>query len=178
MPSPTPLPTAILHARGSWRANTRRNEPTLAAGAPTRPDHLLIREEAKQIWDALMPILESMGIVTQADGPMLTRYCTLYARWIEAEKFLKERGSSSYPIKNADGRIVGTKVFPEAGLAIQLSESLRRIEAEFGLSPSARTRINMEMAVGRAAVRIASREESKNEVNAAEPEFTADDFFS
>lgn len=128
---PRPEPTATLRLKGSWRANSRPEEPVPPAGPIRCPGW--IPEEAKTAWRVLAPMLEEMGVFTRADRNALTRYCVLWARWRTAEEAIEEKGSTS-----------GGRLIPEVRLAGELAAALLRLEQEFGLTPSARTRIHAE----------------------------------
>ena len=49
-----------------------------------------------------------------------------------------------FPIKNEDGTIKYLQQFPQVGIANNLAAQLNRLEAEFGLTPSSRSRIRVE----------------------------------
>ncbi len=134
---PQPTPTAILRLRGSWRADQNRGEPQPPPGPPTCPEWLTA--EAKEAWDALVPVLDAMGCLTMADANALSRYCLLWARWRKAEDFIEKHGDS-YPTKHRGELIL--KTFPQVRNADRLATQLSRLEAAFGLTPAARSRIS------------------------------------
>lgn len=133
-----PVPTAILKMRGSWRAKRRRKEPQPEKRRPRRPTWLT--DKAKAVWNHVVPLLESMSVLTVIDGESLARYCTLTCRWRECEDFLAKNGHT-YAVKDADGTVTGMASFPQARIAQGLSESLLRLEQHFGMTPSSRARI-------------------------------------
>lgn len=137
---PAPTPTAVLQARNSWRATANRREPVPELGIPECPAWL--DPEAKQVWDQVVPRLEAMGVLSLIDGHALGRYCVLFARWIKAEQFIQRYGSS-YPITDKHGRPKCFLPFPEVAIAAKLSQELGRLEAQFGLTPSSRSRITV-----------------------------------
>ena len=49
-----------------------------------------------------------------------------------------------FPIKAEDGSIKYLQQFPQVGIANNLAAQLNRLEAEFGLTPSSRSRIRVE----------------------------------
>lgn len=140
---PAPTPTPILRLRGSKRVTKTRLEREVAgpAGAPECPDWL--DADARAAWDGLVPLLELMGVLSRADGHALARYCRLWSRWRKAEAFIDKHGEM-YPLKDDAG---GTKCFaqwPQVAIANKLAQQLTRLEAEFGLTPAARSRIQLE----------------------------------
>jgi P27 family predicted phage terminase small subunit len=139
---PAPTPTAILKLRGSPLATKRRNlrEPKGPPGRPRCPDWL--DEDAKAAWRHLIPQLDSMGVLTRIDGNALARYCRLWSRWRKAEAFLDKNGEM-YPLKDEAGKVKCFQPFPQVSIANKLAQQLTRLEQEFGMTPSARTRIQL-----------------------------------
>ena len=137
---PPPTPSNVLKLRGSWRGSRNPAEPTPEPGRPRCPKWL--DPYAKAAWRRLVPQLEAMGVLTKADGHALSRYCVLWGRWRKAEEFLQSRGDS-YLAKDSDGNVKGLRPYPQVRMAGQLAEQLLRLEQQFGLTPSARTRIEV-----------------------------------
>jgi len=146
---PAPTPTKILQMRGSrWPERLGINEPLPEAGAPTCPSWL--PTDAKAAWKQLAPVLLDMGVLTKADRLALARYCRLFMRWRRAEDFLDKHGEV-YPIRKVvtdrDGNerveVVGSAPFPQVAIAAKLADQLLRLEQNFGLTPSARSRIQV-----------------------------------
>ena len=146
---PAPTPLAILQARGSKCDRAADNPPSLP-GRPGMPKRLT--PNAKRVWKRLIPMLERMGVLNQIDGFQLERYCTVFARWREAEDFIAKNGST-YTVKGDTAcyvgevngvRVVGFMEYPQVKRAAQLDETLRKIEAQFGMTPSARARISAD----------------------------------
>ena len=139
---PKPTPTAVLKLRGSTLVTRRREagEVQGPAGAPDRPDWL--DEEAKTAWDELVPMLEGMGVLTRIDGRALARYCHTWSQWRKAAAFIAERGVS-YPLRDENGKVKCFAQWPEVAVVRGLAQQLTRLEQEFGLTPSARARIQL-----------------------------------
>ncbi|HEX5690519.1 MAG TPA: phage terminase small subunit P27 family, partial [Roseiflexaceae bacterium] len=137
---PAPTPSSILKLRGSFRADRSHDELIPPEGEPDCPDWL--DEEAKAAWTQLSPLLKPMGVLTKVDGNALSRYCQLWARWKKAELFIQKHGDT-YPIKDDSGKIKCLMPFPQVAIAHKLAALLGRLEAEFGLTPSARSRITL-----------------------------------
>lgn len=136
---PRPTPTAILKARGSWRAKENKSQPAPPTEQPDFPEWLT--EEAAAAWHYVAPLLESMGVLARIDGNALARYCTLWARWRACEQKIATYGDV-FPIKNEEGKVVGFVPTPYVGQSVKLCQLLARLEAEFGMTPSSRTRIS------------------------------------
>ena len=137
---PPPTPTTILKMRGSWRAGRNPGEPTPDRSRPRCPTWL--DAYAKAAWKHLVPQLDRMGVITRIDGNALARYCTLWSRWRKAEEFIRDHGDS-YLAKDSEGKVKGLKCYPQVRMANQLAEQLLRLESHFGMTPSARSRIEV-----------------------------------
>jgi P27 family predicted phage terminase small subunit len=135
---PAPTPSDILRLRGSWRGAVNKDEPKPEKGAPECPDWL--DDYAKEAWSQLVPLLEAMGVLTKIDGHALAILCQTWARWRKAEEFIEQNGEV-YPVKDADGRVRFLKRFPQVATAESCARTLNRFMSEFGLTPSARSRI-------------------------------------
>ena len=98
--------------------------------------------DAKEAWGQVVPLLLEMGVLTKVDGNALGRYCQLWSRWKAAELFIQKHGSV-YPIKDERGRTKCVQQFPQVAIAHRLSLALTRLEAEFGLTPAGRSRIQV-----------------------------------
>ena len=140
---PAPTPTAILKLRGSPRA-TRRDRKDEPPGPPGRPDRpVWLDDQAREMWDHLVPLLEVMRVLTRIDGNALARYCRLWARWRKAESFIDSKGEM-YPLKDNQGGVKCFVQWPQVGIANKLAQQLTRLEQEFGMTPAARARVHVE----------------------------------
>jgi P27 family predicted phage terminase small subunit len=126
--------------RGSWRAKRNPAEPRPERSRPRCPHWL--DPYAKAAWKHLVPQLDHMGVLTRIDGHALARYCQLWSRWRRAEEFLRDRGDS-YLAKDSEGKVKGLVAYPQVRIANQLAEQLLRLETHFGMTPSARARIEV-----------------------------------
>ena len=147
MPGPRPKPTAQLKLTDSRIAKYNRpGEPEPELGVPAKPDWL--SSAAGEVWDQTIKILSNMQVLTIADGAMLSRYCVLWADWRDANDWIQQHGTT-YPLRNSDGGVRCFMQFPQVGIRNNAGRELRAIECEFGLSPSARTRINVDHSQGK-----------------------------
>ena len=138
-----PLPTQIHRLRGSYRkdrhgaAAVKRNAP----GKPRCPQWL--SDRAKTIWKATVPKLIKLGIVGSIDEHTLSRYCIMYVQWLDCQKFLNNNGSMlSGTDKNGNET---TREYPQVRQARSLHKELLAIEREFGMNPSARASLKVEL---------------------------------
>ena len=96
--------------------------------------------EAAAVWDRLVVELEGMHVLTRADGFALELLARTWGKWMEAERKIEEVGSV-YPIKNPDGSIKYLQQTPWVAMSRNYGAELNRLLQQFGLTPSARSRI-------------------------------------
>ena len=137
---PPPQPTTLRLLRGNpgKRAMNAR-EPKPPVTAPSCPRWL--SREAKQSWRETVPVLKEMRILARVDRDALTAYCQCYARWKAAELFLDQHGEV-YPIRDEKGAVRCMQPFPQVAIARSELQMLQRYQQEFGMTPSARTRVH------------------------------------
>lgn len=104
-------------------------------GAPTCPAHLC--PSAKAEWKRLANQLQLLGLLSQLDRAVLAAYCQAYGRWVEAERKLKE---TPMLLKLPSGYVQQN---PWLTIANKQLELMHKYMAELGLSPVARTRVDM-----------------------------------
>ncbi len=83
-----------------------------------------------------------MGVLTRVDGNALARYCRLWSRWRKAESFIEEKGEM-YPLRDDKGGVKCFMQWPQVAIANKLAQQLTRLEQEFGMTPSARARLQV-----------------------------------
>ena len=137
---PRPAPTEIKLARGTLR-KPRNSEPQPPATGIAMPAHL--GEIAQARWRELLPLLQAMRVMTDADVEALARYCDTYEWWLAVRAKLRKEGDT-YPILNDGGEVKYIAQRPEVSIAHKLAQQLRQLEQDFGLNPSARTSLNVE----------------------------------
>ena len=129
-----PTPTNVLKLRGSWRGEINKNEPS-PPPMPTGLDGM-----AKDCWEQLVPMLENMKVITVADGIALYLLAETYATWRRADDMIKKHGDV-YPIKTDDGKVKYLQQSPYVAIARNSGKALKDLLCEFGLTPSARSRV-------------------------------------
>jgi P27 family predicted phage terminase small subunit len=90
---------------------------------------------AKEEWERMAQPLAQLGLLSSIDGAAFAAYCTLAARWRDAEDALKKTGPvvkspSGYPMLS-----------PYYTIANQSLSQMRAYLTEFGMTPSARSRL-------------------------------------
>ncbi|NOT00457.1 MAG: phage terminase small subunit P27 family [Phycisphaerales bacterium] len=139
---PKPTPTAVLKLRGSTLVSRRREASEVRGpdGIPDCPDWL--DDEAKLAWDEVVPMLDGMGVLKRIDGKALARYCRTWSRWRKAEQFIESKGEV-YPLRDDSGKVKCFMPWPQVAIANKLAQQLTKLETEFGMTPSARARIQI-----------------------------------
>lgn len=133
---PPPKPTALkLIAGNPGKKALPPGEVKPKVELPSKPRHLSI--EASAEWDRLAPVLMRLGLLTRLDRAAFAAYCQAWAKHVEAEQQLAKASAlaftqTGFPIIN-----------PWATISKQAVEQMSRLLGEFGLTPAARTRINV-----------------------------------
>jgi len=130
-----PKPTRLKALSGTLRSDRLNpHEPETKPAIPRCPEHL--GPEAKREWRRLAPQLARMGLLTRIDRAALALFCQAWARWVEAEEALKRYGVM---VKSPNGFPMQS---PYLAVANKAMEQMRALLAEFGMSPSSRTRVH------------------------------------
>jgi P27 family predicted phage terminase small subunit len=111
--------------------NRREAKPRPAM--PSCPSHL--NPVAKAEWRRITPLLHKCGLLSELDRAALAAYCQAWARWVEAERAIAEVGSL---VKAPSGYLIP---HPYLGIANRAMKQMHSLLAEFGMTPSSRTRI-------------------------------------
>ena len=117
-----------------------KDEPQPPADKIVMPKHL--GKVARAKWKELLPLLEAVRVMTDADVEALARYCDTYEWWLATRAILKEDGCT-YPILNDGGEVKYIAQRPEVSIAHKLATQLRQLEQDFGLNPSARSSLSV-----------------------------------
>ena len=132
-----PVPTILKRLEGNpGKRRLNDNEPTPPVGTPQIPEHL--DEEARSEWSRITKALQEMNLLATTDRTALACYCTLYSRWVQAERDVEKYGSvvkapsSGYPQKS-----------PYLSIADSAMKSMLTFLTEFGMTPAARSRIRV-----------------------------------
>jgi P27 family predicted phage terminase small subunit len=79
--------------------------------------------------------MEQMGILTEVDMAAFAGYCQAYARWKDAEEFISQHGTI---VKTPSGY---WQQIPQVSIAQTYLKIMNKTAEQFGLTPSARSRI-------------------------------------
>lgn len=137
-----PKPTRIEELQGRpGKRPVNRKEPQPAQGPMPRAPHWL-SEEAKREWRRVARQLHAIGLLTTLDGDALAMYCETLATWKRAEGQVRAKGEV---VKTTNGNIIQN---PYLAIANRAKRDALVLMREFGMTPSARTRISVEKPEG------------------------------
>ena len=134
-----PKPTALKKLAGSpgKRAlNAVEPQPPIPQSVPRTPRHLGV--EAKREWKRMCHVLLAIGLYTEIDHAALEMYCQSYGDWIVAKR--KVRNTGGRVLRSRKGALYTNPWVYEANGAW---ERLRKAAAEFGMTPSTRSRVRV-----------------------------------
>lgn len=117
-------------------------EPMPEQEVPEAPDHL--NADARAEWVRIADELSALGILTRLDRVALAAYCQAYGRWRQAEAALsrmaeRDATTDGLMIRTRSGNLIKN---PLVGTANKAMADMMRYAAEFGLTPSARSRLD------------------------------------
>lgn len=148
---PAPEPSILKYIRGNpSKERLNEAEPTpdlienLAAPEEIANDPLAVKK-----WDRSVPVLRRMRVFTEADIDAWVMYCRTWANWIRAKEKCDKYGRDNIAYEvdptSSDGRlrIKWTQPFTWAVEEKALANDLRRLQQEFGLTPSSRSQVTI-----------------------------------
>ncbi len=136
-PKPTTL-KVITGNPGKRPLPASEPKPPPALKLPEPP--LDLGDDALAEWKRVTPRLLELGLVTEVDLAPLAAYCQAYGRWVDAEAQLENEGLT---LTTSKGNVIQN---PLLGIANKARNDMVRFAAEFGMTPSARTRVKAEAA--------------------------------
>lgn len=109
--------------------------------APPAPRHL--RDPyALELWNELSIGLHELGVLGNLDLPMLAALCIQYARLRRAQDVVDQEGMFAL---GSMGQVVA---HPALKMEREATRLLLSLAAEYGLTPSARARLGLDMLLG------------------------------
>jgi P27 family predicted phage terminase small subunit len=118
------------------------HEPQPKTGRPTPP--IALNEPGRREWVRVVRRLSQAGLVTPIDRAALAAYCQAYGDWIMARRAI-ETNAAADPvnhgllIETSNGNLIQ---HPLIGIANKARSDMVRFAAEFGMTPSARSRVH------------------------------------
>jgi len=137
-----PAPSHLKLVRGNpGRRPLNAAEPKVKRARPSAPEHM--SDRGRETWGYVSGLLDRMGILSEVDAVALELLCEAYADYLAARAELKAFGSETYATETANG----DKMYRSHPAVAQRNDADRRIRgwlAEFGMTPSARTRVKAD----------------------------------
>ena len=134
-----PKPPELKILRGTRKDRIKADAPKIVAVAPQCPAHL--DDVAKAKWHELVEQLSAAGTLSLTDSEALALYCSTFSLWLLAREHISK--TQSLTVTGAQG---GTKSNPVLSAISSNAQLLARLQAEFGLTPSSRGRIQSNAA--------------------------------
>ena len=141
---PKPKALRILQGNAGKRP-LPENIPEPDVSIPKPPNFLT--KDAKKEWKRVAPLLEIMGVLAEIDMGVLAIYCQSFAHWKSAEEWIAENGST-FIIRDKDGQVKYIQQVPHVSLSKQARADMLKAGAEFGMTPSSRSRITVNKKQG------------------------------
>lgn len=145
MPGPPPKPRRQKLIEGTHRKD--REAPNALDFNPTTdlpdPPEDLRPETARSCWQVCARELHAKGLLAAVDLALLRAYCYQVALMMEAEAELELNGKMA-PRETAYG--IHYVKSPWVSVLADATEKVLKLGAQFGFSPSSRTRISMPTA--------------------------------
>lgn len=136
-PKPRPAGLKLIEGRGNGRDSGGRQvkqPPGFVRLPPEAPEWL--PDEARAEWERVVPELQRLRLLKPVDRAALTAYCLTWDRLVRAQKEIDDDGGSVLG-ENSQGRVR----HPAVAVIEAASKELRAWAAEFGLSPSAESKL-------------------------------------
>lgn len=125
------MPTALKLIRGNpGRRPINTREPQPPRARPTCPEWL--DKEARSEWRRVVPLLDNLGLLTKADRAALAIYCDQWSTYVAARANVEKFGA-----------VVEARESPYLRIADRAAQRIRQYCQEFGLTPSARGRMQV-----------------------------------
>ena len=139
MANPNPLPTTLKKMRGTYRkdrAATNEAKPPVSRPSPPR----WLSKYARSEWRYITPKLDAVGLLTKIDRGELAAYCEAFGKFREATEALQREGNEMV-VQTHNGNYVQS---PWVSIQNKAAEAMHKYAQQFGMTPSSRTRINVE----------------------------------
>jgi P27 family predicted phage terminase small subunit len=132
---PAPAPTAIKLLRGTRKDRINLNQPQPPARVPPCPGWL--SPEAKRLWRKIAPQLQAHRLLTEWDRESFAAYCEAAVQHQKACAIVAQGGIL---LKGYRGQLIKN---PALQVARDTAQTMRGFAREFGLTPSARSSIDV-----------------------------------
>ena len=135
-----PTPTALKLVKGNpGKRALNKREAKVPQVKPEAPPFLC--PDGEKEWARVVDTLFTAGLLTSLDAAALGAYCASYGRWAQAERALRyaeQTDQGGLVITTATGNPIQA---PLVGIANKAAADMVRYAVEFGMTPSARSKV-------------------------------------
>ena len=135
---PKPTQLKVLEGNPGQRP-LNESEPKPKPVVPEPPEWL--DEVALEEWNRLAPLLESINLLTETDYIAFGNLMQEYSDMIKYRVFIRDNGPTYEHVNVKGEKNITTR--PEAILLQKCVQNIKALCVEFGLTPSARSRIQI-----------------------------------
>ncbi len=136
-----PKPSVLKKLEGNpGKRMQNLEEAQVLPSIPTCPGHL--NRYGREEWNRISKELFELGLLSEIDRAALAAYCSAYGRWVQVELKLKK---SRLIVTTTNGNGIQN---PLVGMANKLRHQVIAFAAEFGMTPSSRSRVRAEGQAG------------------------------
>jgi P27 family predicted phage terminase small subunit len=136
MRGPAPKPMELVKLEGNpSHQKINDDAPKFKPTIPTCPPW--IGAAGRKEWKRLAPELQRLGLLTSGDYAAFCCLCSAWSDLVEARKDIKENGSTYTTDKG------NTVQRPSVGMKNQALKQIKDFAVQFGMTPSARGRIQL-----------------------------------
>jgi P27 family predicted phage terminase small subunit len=140
---PKPSYLRVIGGNAGKRPINQR-EPKAPPSGPRPPSTL--NDDARNEWRRIAKQLLKMGVLSVIDRGALAAYCDAYAQWLAASRGIKQLAERGDPFggllsKTTNGNIIQN---PLVGIRSKARSDMVRFAAEFGMTPSGRSRVQVD----------------------------------
>lgn len=114
--------------------------PAGLPGQPACPSIVEADPLAAAAWGQVCSDLESLGLLSRTDGPVIARYCLTWSRYQGVAEMLAKLGGQAVSVSKKTGQPYITAF---ATAEQMLSSRMDKLESELGLTPLARARLGL-----------------------------------
>lgn len=129
-----PIPTELKVLRGTRADRINQESPTAIQEPPACPEYL--DDIARDEWPRIVAELQELGVLSHTDRAAIALYCSAFSTWVRANREIKAGGLTVATAQGTD------KTNPAVSIANQAAIQMGRLLVEFGLTPSARSRVS------------------------------------
>lgn len=140
MAGPPKTPSHLQLVRGNpSKRPINKNEPKPPSGVPPTPKYF--DKRGKYWFKKIGEELNALGVMSQLDGKALELLVEAYVEYRHHCEVLDEEG---YTYKNNTESGLMIKAHPAAIMKADVWKRIRAMLSEFGMTPSARTKVNVK----------------------------------